>query len=372
MTVGSEYNAFVYSPAMKTLNLNTLLPACLLLVLLMAGPAFAQNPPSGSLFASDAPFSFTLAARMQDIVGDRVMPKNDSLAIKHPALLTYNTTLESASAGPAVGQIPLALVVRGNFRRDAKHCQFPPLYVDFPKKRTSGTPFVGQNTLKLVTHCQSDEFVVRESLVYTLYNVLTDLSFRTRLARITYVDSLKKRPAETRWGFLIEDEDDVARRNGMREYKGQTMLSDVDSISMATMAVFEYMIGNIDWVIGYRHNVKLMAVANSDDPPKVMPYDFDHAVIVGATYASRADETGQRIYRGPRYPGWLLKRVFARFVELKPRFYAIYESDKRLSGAYVKQTVKYLDTFYKNINDPATVKAHFFQGDTGGKLFASF
>ena len=333
-----------------------------------SGSPGAVGAPKSVLFTSSEPLSFTLAARMQDIVTDRSLPRHDSLATKHAALLTYPADSTTNGNG---GQIPLALVVRGNFRRDPRHCQFPPLYVDFPKKKVSGTPFAGQNTLKLVTHCQDDEFVVREYLVYKLYNIITNLSFQARLARVTYVDSAQKRPTETRWACLIEDEDDVARRNGMREYKGQIESGGADSVTLATMAVFEYMIGNIDWMAGERHNVRLMG-GPPTDLPKAVPYDFDHAVIVGATYASRANDTGQRLYRGPLYPGWLLKRVFARFNELKPRFYALYASDKRLSPAYVKQTVNYLDTFYTYINDPKTVKKHFFGGDSHGKLFASF
>lgn len=360
------------------MKLTTLPFVVCLLALLGWGNAMAQGsaisplrlppPAADNLFTADEPLSLTFTARMQAILADRTTPRYDSLAIRHPALLTFPAGEEKGG----IKQIPLALVVRGKFRRDAKHCQFPPLYVDFPKKKVNDTPFAGQNTLKLVTHCQDDEYVVREYLVYKLYNIITDLSFRARLARVTYADSANKRPTETRWAYLVEDEDDVARRNNTREYKVETMLSGIDSTNLATMTVFEYMIGNIDWVVAQRHNVKLMAGQPAGQLPKAMPYDFDHAVIVDAAYASRADNTGQRLYRGPLYPGWLLKRVFTHFNELKPQFYALYESDHRLSPAYVKQTLKYLDTFYKYINDRKTVKKHFFNGDTGGKLFASF
>lgn len=341
-----------------------LLPLCSVLAQTVASPP--ATGPAANLFASEAPFSFTLTARMQAIVGDRTVPRHDSLAIKHAALLTY-----PAMAGEHAGQIPLTLVVRGNFRRDAKHCQFPPLYVDFPKKKVNDTPFAGQNNLKLVTNCQDEAYVVREYLVYKLYSIITDLSFRTRLARVTYVDSAKTRPTETRWGFLIEDEDDVARRNALREYKPEMSSGGADSVSLATMAVFEFMIGNIDWEVSIRHNVRLMT-GPGQSLPRVVPYDFDHAVIVDAPYASRADNTGQRIYRGPIYPGWLMKRIFDQFNVLKPRFYALYETDNRLQPDYVRQTLTYLDKFYALINNPKSVKKLFFGGDKKGAMFASF
>lgn len=320
---------------------------------------------SSRLFTTDEVLSFTLTARMQAVVDDRAKPKADSLATKHPAQLAWSSPTDDPNA------VPVSLLVRGNFRRNATNCAFPPLYIDLPKKKLKDTPFAGQNKLKLVTHCQGEEYVPREYLVYRLYNLLTPISFRARLARVSYVDSLGKRLAETRWGFLIEDEDEAAKRNGLREVKSTLQTSEVDSLNMATMAVFEFMIGNIDWSIPYRHNIRLVA-ASDNDPPKAMPYDFDHAVIVDAPYASTADEEGQHIYRGALYPGWLMKRVFTRFNELKPQFYALYEQDKRLTRSYVRQTVKYLDKFYAIINDPRQVKAYFFNGDAGGKLFATF
>lgn len=338
-------------------------------LLLITVTTRAQSVPDtvnrGDLFATDDVLSFTLTARMQAVVDDRAKPKADSLATKHPAQLTWS------AAGDDPGAVPVSLLVRGNFRRNATNCAFPPLYIDFPKKKVKGTPFVGQNKLKLVTHCQGEEYVAREYVVYQLYNRLTPISFRARMARVSYVDSLGKRPPETRWGFLIEDEDAAAKRNGLREVKSTVQTSEIDSMNGATMAVFEFMIGNIDWSILYRHNIRLVAAADND-PPKAMPYDFDHAVIVDAPYASTADDEGQHIYRGALYPGWLMKRVFARFNDLKPQFYALYEQDKRLTRSYVKQTVKYLDKFYAIINNPAQVKSYFFNGDTGGKLFASF
>ncbi|CCH01619.1 hypothetical protein FAES_3612 [Fibrella aestuarina BUZ 2] len=336
-----------------------------------AQPGMAQTQPvpadsvkKADLFAADAPLSFTLAAQMKVVVDDRTMPKADSLATRHPATLSWQ------DASGELQPLPVALMVRGNFRRNQTNCAFPPLYIDFPKKKAKSTPFAGQNKLKLVTHCQGDEYVVREYLVYKVYNLVTPYSYRARMARVTYVDSLQKRPTEIRWGFLIEDEDNVAKRNGMRETKTTVQTSEIDSLNMATMAVFEFMIGNIDWSVPYRHNVRLMA-ARGDEAPKIIPYDFDHSVIVDAPYASLPDDEG-RTYRGALYPGWLMKRVFARYNELKPAIYGLYESDKRLTRSYVKQATRHLDKFYALINNPAQVKAYFFNGDVGGKLFASF
>ena len=134
--------------------------------------------------------------------------------------------------------MPVTLSVRGNFRRDGANCRFPPLYLNVPKKAVKHTLFAGQDKLKLVTHCQTDEYVVREWMVYRLYNLLTDLSFRARLARVTYADSLRKRPDETHWGLLLEDDADLAKRNHLRLTKTRTKAQFADSLTMATTEIF--------------------------------------------------------------------------------------------------------------------------------------
>ena len=330
-----------------------------------------QQAGTAALFGSQTPITFTLMTRMTALVNDRTKPLADSLAGRHPATLTYLDSVQGASVS-----VPVAVMVRGNFRRNATNCAFPPLYLDFPKKKVKNTLFAGQNKLKLVTHCQGDDYVLREFLIYKLYNLLTPLSFRTRLARVAYVDSLEKRPTETRWGFLIEADDAVIRRSQLTEIGKGLPSTDIDSVSMVRLAVFEFMIGNIDWSVSYRHNIRL-AKSGTDGKPLVIPYDFDHAGLVDAPYAQYADRSGEeglptRAYRGPLYPGWLLKRVFAEFVTLKPQFYALYQTEKRLTRGYITQSITYLDGFYQIIGDPNAVRANFFNGDANGKLFRSF
>jgi hypothetical protein len=335
--------------------------------------ATAQRTPSGSdsladkraiaskapgLFDNDAVVAFTLTANLKALSKDR-----GDQPVEHAALLLYNDT-------KGLDTLPLTLKVRGNFRRSKTNCSFPPLLIDFPKKKTKNTLFAHQNKLKLVTHCQVDEWVVREYLVYKLYNLLTDLSFRARLARVTYADSLGKRSPETHWGFLLEDDNDVARRNSVKVSNvKQTTMGYADSLSMATVAVFEYMIGNTDWSVPYLHNIRLFDNGQTGSLP--VPYDFDYAGIIESTYAIPPEQLGiqsvrERMYRGPVYPVSLFQRVFDKFNDLKPQFYALYQNDNRLDKGYVKRTLKYLDEFYTLINKPATARVVFAQGAKNG------
>ena len=83
---------------------------------------------------------------------------------------------------------------RGNFRKNPTNCNFPPLKLDFKKDELENSIFEGQNRLKLVTHCRSgnmeyDQYVIQEYLAYRIYNIITNKSFKVRLARVNYIDN---------------------------------------------------------------------------------------------------------------------------------------------------------------------------------------
>ena len=311
-------------------------------------------PVARQLFTTDSILAFTLTADLRTLLKDR-----GEKPIAHSAQLTYQDNQQYVT-------LPLTLKVRGNFRRSRSNCAFPPLLIDLPKKKTRNTLFASQNKLKLVTHCQVDEWVVREYLVYKLYNLLTDLSFRAQLARVTYTDSVGKRSPETHWAFLLEDDSDVAKRNGMKVSNSkQTTMGYADSLSMATVSVFEYMIGNTDWSVPYLHNIRLFDNGQAGLLP--VPYDFDYSGIMETNYAIPPEQLGiqsvrERVYRGLAYPMPLFQRVFDKFNQVKPQFYALYQSNSRLDKSYVKRTVKYLDEFYALINKPALARSVFGQG----------
>ncbi|MBO0935772.1 hypothetical protein J2I47_04350 [Fibrella sp. HMF5335] len=334
----------------------------LLLTWLIWQPAVAQTPgTSVPLFADTAPLSLTLTTQLQILNRDRVKIPFGEKPEKHPAVLTM-----AGMSAPL--RLPVSLTVRGNYRREAGNCIFPPLVLDLPKKRMDNTVFANQNKLKLVTHCQADNYIVREYLVYKVFNELTDLSFRARLAQITYSDTANRKQGGTHWAILLEDNEDVAKRNGARLAKQRTKAQYTDSLTMAMVGVFEYMIGNTDWSVSYQHNVNLLA----DTTKKrllVVPYDFDYAGIVGTSYAIpdkhlNIESVRTRLYRGPSYSAKLLSRVFDRFNEKKKAIYALYEGNPLLEKSYIQATIQYLDEFYTLINNPKRSLRIFGPGST--------
>src|SRR4051812_45153591 len=205
------------------------------------------------LFASTAPLEFSLTSNFSAINRDR---KPESTT-RYPAVLTV------AGADGKPREIPVKLSARGHFRRMARNCRIVPLRVEFPKDGMAGTPFDGQTTLKLGSGCEdSSEFeqiTLKEYLQYPMFNMVTPLSFRARLARGTYIDEKSKKKNGPRYALFIENDNDVARRAEGRSVELQRlMFTDLVAESVDRMMLFEYMIGNTDMSIFAYHNIRLI------------------------------------------------------------------------------------------------------------------
>ncbi|WP_428665648.1 hypothetical protein [Runella sp.] len=328
-------------------------------LLLLNLQGFAQKTPKdttkvklGPLFKKEEMLEFTLTTNFAPLMKDRKSTKQPYRWAK----LEYGRKKKGAVS------LKVRIKVRGNFRRSPANCTFPPLLLNIPNKKDKNTVFERQNLLKLVTHCQNEEYIFQEYLVYKMYNLFTDNSFKARLAKVTYQDSAGKRDPETRFAFLLEDETYLAKRNGVKNmYRKQIPMYLIDSVSMATVSVFEYMIGNTDWSVPFLHNIKLLDYTTTI---KAVPYDFDYSGIIEAKYARPPQvlnlySVRQRLYRGLTYSPAVFQQVFENFRRLKPHIYALYENNPQLEKGYIKRTIKYLDEFYKIIDDPKSLKDVF-------------
>lgn len=256
--------------------------------------AKAENHP---LFQSQEPLRVTLRTDIEWLRDER----NDSVEVE--GTLTF-IDLDGTEVVK-----PVDTRARGNFRRSKKNCKFPPLRLDFPTGQMDGTVFEGQDKLKLVTPCNDgrddhQRYIFNEYLAYRILNTLTEASFRVRLLEITYEDVSESYDTRTKFGFLIEDEDDMAARNravlqDVTQFHPMRTLSEYSVLA----AMFNYMIGNTDWSPVYFHNVKLIRTEEAQF--LTVPYDFDSSGIVNARYATvdpslqdKIRRVTQRLYRG--------------------------------------------------------------------------
>lgn len=128
------------------------------------------------------------------------------------------------------------------------------------------------------------------------------------------------------------------------------------------MAVFQYMIGNTDWSVPYRHNIRVLAF-DSLSIPYTVPYDFDHSGIVSAPYALPPEELGLSSVRERRFRGYCMKdretleEVVHFYRRKKANFYAVYKECRLIDARYLNATEKFLDEFYETLNDPKKLSA---------------
>ena len=202
----------------------------------------------------------------------------------------------------------IKIKTRGIFRQ--QYCSFPPMQLNFKKPVAAYQNSGSIKKLKLVTHCEqgkgSDDYVLREYLVYKLFNVLTDTSYRVRLLRINYVDSEKDKKTISQYGFFIEPTDILAARINTIPLKKVTLTQKhVIPDVMTRLAIFNYMIGNYDWAVPNQHNVLILKSLDISKSPMAIaiPYDFDFTGFVNPYYALPTDETGLKNIRERLFTG---------------------------------------------------------------------
>jgi hypothetical protein len=316
-----------------------------------AAPAAAEKP----LFAAEAEISFTLTAPFERLV-------RQSRTSVDPVDGTI-----SVDGGPAV---PLKIAPRGFTRRTGGLCTFPPLKLDLDKPAMKDTLFEGQNKLKLVTQCRPqasyEQYLIREYTVYRLYNLITPESFRVRPARVTYRDTEGRRGEQTRFAFLIEDGDDVAKRNGVKELDfapRELASAQIGDAALARFALFQLVIGNLDWEYfagppgdNCCHNSKLIGPEGARNDITPVPYDFDFSALVKAPYATppeglRVRDAHERYYRGHCRANARVPAAAAHILSKKDAMLALVANETRLSPGSRREIADFLNGSFALLAD---------------------
>lgn len=316
--------------------------------------AAAENLP---LFRTQEPLELTLAADFDAVNKDRTVDST----LRFPGVLTV-----AAEGGQPVA-VPVQIGTRGNLRLNRRICSFVPLRVEFSKKQAKGTPFEGQGSLKLVTHCENsgdyEQRVLGEALAYRIANLVTPASYRIRLARATYVDSSRDRTLTTRLAIFVEDADDVARRlQGRIAPLRKQLFHKLDQPSLLRLAVFQFAIGNTDYSIHALHNVRL--VQDSQGVLRPIAYDFDVSGLVNPPYGApspkmRLRSLRDRLYRGPCLPVADLEPTLAEFRARQTQILALYDAEPALERKQRESAKDYLEDFFDIISSPKRTKTYF-------------
>ena len=257
---------------------------------------------------------------------------------------------------------------RGNMRLQV--CSLPPLKLRFSKEELAAKGLNEHNNLKMVISCRDtkgfEQYILREYLAYRLYNILTEQSFRVQLVKMKIIDTGGDTAPSENFAFIIEDDDELAERCGGKILSGTITSSRVlNTGECERFSLFQYMIGNTDWYVYSAHNIQMFG-ENGSSTPIPVPYDFDYAGLVDASYAVPNDQIpianiSERYYQGFCRPMEDTQRTIALFLNKKEEIMTYAAQFPYFDKRSRKYVLKYLGSFYKTIENSKKVKREILQ-----------
>lgn len=302
-----------------------------------------------TLFSSTEPIELVLQMDMQKVLNDK---SEDPEYV--PAKLIYKHDANK------IRVFNIKIKARGQTRRISDICEFPPLKINFEKESTKNTVFDGQDKIKMMTHCRESDtyqnYTLLEYLSYKTYNVITDYSYQVRMVNVVYQDIRQDYPDIHKIGFVIEDDDLLAKRVGGTITDERIWSPDsCNQDAFDTFSFFQFMIGNTDWWIHTRHNVDIINLKNKDLIP--IPFDFDGAGIINTPYAAPSPQlpitnVRDRFFKGSCRTSIDYKNVINLYNLKRTSILSALEEAEFIDNNSKKATMKYIESFYKIINDP--------------------
>lgn len=322
---------------------------------LLAGVYSVVTSAETSLFTDDGPLDLEIRIDLKALCRSADQAKCRDV----PARL-----IDRKQDGDGSEGISLLVRTRGEFRLDDSNCAYPPLFLKFDDS-TKDTVFEEQTVLPMTPQCRASggryrDWVLREYLAYRIYQLLTDKSVRTRLARITWAMPSGDDTAGPYYAFFAEHFRSMAARNHAELLDAKEIdLDATDPMEQATLDLFQFMIGNTDWSALELHNIIAIRdlTTASNSAITAVPFDFDFSGLVYARYAGPPPNlpirsTRERLYRGFCHPAIDWEALFERFQTIRPQVFKLAESLAGQSRAGKRGTRKFLQGFYKVLDDP--------------------
>jgi hypothetical protein len=259
----------------------------------------------------------------------------------------------------------ITIKYRGTSRYE--RCKFPPIQINFKKPVYVNSDSVKIKKLKLVNHCEQgtmyDEYILREYLVYRLFNVLTDTSFRVRLLKVNYIDTKRSRKPITQYGFFIEPIELLAERTNSFIVKTASLTQrNIVPNAIDRLAIFNYMIANWDWSIPGQHNVAVIKPIKYDNAGLgiAVPFDFDLTGVVNADYAipppgMEITTNRERLFSGICRSKEVFQEDLKIFLNKKEKFYSVINEFPYLNKSSKRDITIFLDQFFDQLEKPKSL-----------------
>ena len=312
---------------------------------------YAEDPDRTSIFNIGSAVDMTVIADISYLINNREVKEL-------PAKVELNFSDNKL-------QLKATIEVRGNFRRNPNNCDFPPLRLRFDDSDIKGTVLAGNHNLKIVTHCRNKsnqflQYLGKEFTTYQIYNIISPYSLKVKMVELTYIDEQNDISPILNKAFLIEDIDNLADEHNMKEYNEKLSEEDLDPDHLLQLSIFQFMIGNTDWIIPLSKNLKYLTDGEKYIP---VPYDFDYTAIVGTDYSVGRTpsylEKPLRKFKGPCYENSDLQTEFEEFRNKRESILNLISTSPALKSSSVKNMKNYIEEFYDIIDSEEKIAEYF-------------
>jgi hypothetical protein len=246
---------------------------------------------------------------------------------------------------------------RGNFRRD--QCTYPPFWLNIRHSNIEADSLREVVKMKMVVRCRSarqyEPYILREYLVYKIYNLITPVSYRVRLVKLRYIDTGRNNEETVDWAFMIEPDELMEMRLRGRMIKSdQLSMRTVNPHMMDVVAMFQYMIGNGDYSVTGRHNLRIIALEDTEQYQGflVVPYDFDYTGLVNAHYAVPGEglpinTVRERYFLGPCRNTAQFEETVEEYKGYYDRIISLIDDFEYLEEDEREDMIEYIKDFYR-------------------------
>lgn len=305
------------------------------------------------LFEETDPMEITLSFDIKKYQRE----KNSEEYIPVNLLLQFNDTTDIRK--------DVRVRARGNFRKST--CHFAPFWLNIRKAKIENEYLQDVKKMKVVTRCRSgaeyDDYVLLEFLAYKIYNLLSPVSFRVRLIKMKYVNTGRKDKLSHSWAFLIEPEAMLAERvDGLVIKKDELGMALMRRKEILQVALFQYMIGNCDYSVAGRHNMKVLGLLNfGTEGYTPVPYDFDYAGLVNASYAIPGEGLGissvtERYYLGPCREEAEYLAAMKHIEDHREEILELVQAFPHLSEKARNRAIAYIDSYYVRASESGFIQ----------------
>jgi hypothetical protein len=296
------------------------------------------------LFSAEEPLILTLRFDV------KALQKTRHQDVYHEAVMIHMVGSEF--------QVTHSVQVKARETIRQKICALPPMWLNIGNSGIKTDSLQDGFRMNMVLRCknaaQFEPYVLREYLAYKIYNIITPLSYRVRLVKLSIIDTGKGNKVTEDWALLQEPDGLLTQRlNGKMIKNDKLSMSMLNPEVLNSLSMFQYMIGNPDYAVTGRHKLKIMAL-NSGNPSGFLPvpYDFDYSGLVNTDYAIPAKPLGitsvrERYYLGPCRPEKVHKETVQELALFEDKILAYIKDFEYLDEKERVDMIGYLDSYFK-------------------------